>query len=134
MRKNIYAKQHNCLIGDSERRPRRFDLLPKIHKDQANWSKPFEIPSRHPILSGCSSETYRCAQFINFYLNALARTHKTYIKDTYDFIDKVKKPKIPTGSILFTMDVDVASTPILIYKKASKQSKIVIIGNQFNTK
>lgn len=106
MRKNINAKQRNCLIGVSERRPRRFCLLPKIHKDPANWSQPFEIPPERPIVSDCSSETYRSAEIIDYYSNPLARTYKSYIKDTYDFIDKVKKPKIPTGSILFTMDVD----------------------------
>lgn len=95
MRKNINAKQLNCLIDYSERRPRRFYLPPKIHQDPANWSKPFEIPPGRPI--DCSSEKYRSAEFIDYYLNPLARTDKSYIKGTCDFID---------SSILFTMDVD----------------------------
>lgn len=63
-KKLINAKQQNYLIGDSEPRPRRLYLLPKIHKDLANWSKPFEIPPGRPVVYNCSSETYRCAEFI----------------------------------------------------------------------
>ena len=111
-KKFINAKQRNYLIGDSEPRPRYFYLLPKIHKDPANWSKPFKIPPGRPIVSDCSSETYRSAEFIDFYLNPLATKHKSYIKDTYDFIEKVKKLQIAPNSILFTIDVDSLYTNI----------------------
>jgi len=111
-KKFINAKQRNYLIGDSEPRPRQFYLLPKIHKEPANWSKPFQIPPGRPIVSDCSSETYRSAEFIDYYLNPLATKHQSYIKDTYDFIEKVKKLNIPTNAILFTIDVDSLYTNI----------------------
>lgn len=111
-KKCIDAKQRNYLIGNSEPRPRYFYLLPKIHKDPANWSKPFQIPPGRPIVSDCSSETYRSAEFIDYYLNPLATKHKRYIRDTYDFIEKVTKLQIAPNSILFTIDVDSLHTNI----------------------
>lgn len=111
-KKFINAKQRNYLIGDSEPRPRQFYLLPKIHKDAAAWSKPSEIPPGRPIVSDCSSETYRSAEFIDFYLNPLAKKHLSYIKDTYEFVEKIKKLDIPLTSILFTIDVDSLYTNI----------------------
>lgn len=111
-KKLINKKQYYYLIGDSEPRPRRFYLLPKIHKDPSKWSKPFEIPPGRPIVSDCNSETYRSAEFIDFYLNPLAKKHTSYIKDTYDFIEKIKDLFIPTNSTLFTIDVDSLYTNI----------------------
>lgn len=111
-KKLINAKQRNYLIGDGEPRPRRFYLLPKIHKEPSKWSKPFEIPPGRPIVSDCSSETYRSAEFIDYFLNPLAKKHKSYIKDTYDFIEKIKSLIIPTDAFLFTIDVDSLYTNI----------------------
>ncbi|KAG7490778.1 hypothetical protein JOB18_042220 [Solea senegalensis] len=64
-------------------------MLPKIHKDPVKWSKPHVIPPGRPIVSDCSSETYRTAEYLDFFLNPLSTTHPRYIKDTYDFIDKI---------------------------------------------
>lgn len=111
-KKRINAKQRNYLIGDSQPRPRRFYLLPKIHKDPDSWSRPFKIPPGRPIVSDCSSETYRAAEFIDYFLNPSAKTHKSYIKDTYDFIEKIKYLNMPEGSLLFTIDVDSLYTNI----------------------
>ena len=111
-KKLINAKQRNYLIGESEPRARRFYLLPKIHKDPSKWSIPFAIPPGRPIVSDCSSETYRSAEYIDYYLNPLAKIHKSYIKDTYDFVEKIKNLTIPANAILFTIDVDSLYTNI----------------------
>lgn len=111
-KKLINAKQRNYLIGDSEPRARRFYLLPKIHKDPSKWSKPLLIPPGRPIVSDCNSETYRSAEYIDFYLNPLAKKHNSYIKDTYDFVEKIKNLIIPKKAILFTIDVDSLYTNI----------------------
>lgn len=111
-KKLINAKQRNYLMGDTEPRARRFYLLPKIHKDPSKWHKPFEIPPGRPIVSDCNSETYRSAEYIDYFLNPLAKLHKSYIKDTYDFIEKIKNLVLPENSILFTIDVDSLYTNI----------------------
>lgn len=111
-KKFINSKQKQYLIGDSEIRPRRFYLLPKIHKPPISWSRPFIIPSGRPIVSDCSSETYKIAEYLDFFLNPLSITHSSYLKDTYDFIDKVKNIHVPADSILFTIDIDSLYTNI----------------------
>lgn len=111
-KKLINAKQKNYLIGSSEPRARIFYLLPKIHKSPHTWSIPYKIPPGRPIVSDCSSETYRAAEFIDYYLNPLAKLHKSYIRDTYDFIEKIRNLHIPSDAILFTIDVDSLYTNI----------------------
>lgn len=38
--------------------------------------------------------------------------HPSYVKDTYDFIDKLKDVNDPCDSLLFTMDVEFLCTNI----------------------
>lgn len=111
-KKFINAKQKSCLIGKEEPRPRRFYLLPKIHKEPEKLSKPHEIPPGRPIVSDCNSEAYYTAEYLDFYLNPLSVRHSSYLKDTYDFINKIKQLPVPPDSFLFTMDIDSLYTNI----------------------
>ena len=63
-------------------------------------------------VSDCSSETYYTADYLDYYLNPLSIRHPSYIKDTYDFIAKIRTIKIPPNSFLFTMDIDSLYTNI----------------------
>lgn len=105
-KKFINVKQKQYLKGDVQPRARRFYILPKIHKNPEQWTLPFEIPPGRPIVSDCGSETYRTAEYIDYFLNPLSIKHPSYIKDTYHFIDIIKKIKIPQNSLLFTIDID----------------------------
>lgn len=131
-KKFINMKQYNYLIGDSEPRARRFYLLPKIHKEPQKWSKPYEIPPGRPIVSDCGSESYRSAEYIDYFLNPLAKLHKSYIKDTYDFTDKIQNLIIPAEAILFTADVDSLYTNIVT--KEGIQAVKEIFQNNHNKK
>lgn len=112
-KKYINMKQKKYLMGQTEPRPRRFYLLPKIHKDPRKWSKPFEIPSGRPIVSDCESETYFTAELIEHFLNPLSTRHPSYIRDTYDFIYKIQRLDLPSNTLLFTMDVNSLYTNIV---------------------
>ncbi|KAG7489839.1 hypothetical protein JOB18_021555 [Solea senegalensis] len=107
-------------------------MLPKIHKDPVKWSKPHVIPPGRPIVSDCSSETYRTAEYLDFFLNPLSTTHPSYIKDTDDFIDKIKNVDIPADSILFTIDIDSLYTNIDI--KEGIQSVNNIFSKNYDKK
>lgn len=110
----INKKQRQYLLGSDTPRPRRFYLLPKIHKDKANWSKPGEIPPGRPIVSDCDSETYFIAEYIEHHLNPISQKHPSYLKDTYDFIEKVGQITIPSSAFLCTIDIDSLYTNIEI--------------------
>lgn len=103
--KFINTKQLQYLQGDLHPRERRFYVLPKIHKDPTTWTVPFEVPKGRPIVSDCSSETYRTTEFLDFFLNPLSTRHPSYIKDSYHFVEIVKNLKLPSRFYFFSMDV-----------------------------
>ena len=77
----------------------RFYLLPKIH------NRLRDVPDR-PVISNCGFYTKNISSFLDYYLQPLAQMVKSYIKDTNDFLDKIRKiGKLPEGAILCTMDV-----------------------------
>ena len=77
----------------------RFYLLPKIHKRLNN------VPGR-PVISNCGYYTENISTFLDFHLQPLAQAVKSYIKDTNDFLNKLRSlPKLPDNIILCTVDV-----------------------------
>lgn len=111
-KKYINTKQSSYLKGKEAPRARIFYLLPKIHKAPDTWPKPYEIPSGRPIVSDCNSESYRTAEYIDFFLNPLSNRHPSYIKDTYDFVAKIRGITVPQSAFLFSIDVDSLYTNI----------------------
>ena len=76
-----------------------FYLLPKIHK------RLHDIPGR-PVISNCGYYTENISSFLDFHLQPLAREVKSYIKDTNDFLKKLRSlPNLPDDIILCTVDV-----------------------------
>lgn len=111
-KKFINSKQRSYLLGSSEPRGRLFYMLPKIHKDPAKWSVPFQVPPGRPIVSDCESETYYTAEYLEHFLTPLSTKHPSYIKDTYDFVNKVRQIEIPDEAFLFSIDIDSLYTNI----------------------
>ena len=58
----------------------RFYLLPKIHKRLHN------VPGR-PVISNSSYFTENISSFVDHHLQPLAKSVKSYIKDTNDLLD-----------------------------------------------
>ena len=110
--KFLTKKQKQFLKGEVQPRQRLFYILPKIHKDPEGWIPPFEVPPGRPIVSDCSSETSRTAEYIDYFLNPLSTKHNSYIKDTYHFIGIVKTLRVPPDSLFFTIDIDSLYTNI----------------------
>ena len=108
----ITAKQAHYLYGPDLPRARLFYLLPKIHKPPENWTVPFLVPPGRPIVSDCGSESYRLAEFIDFYINPLSHSHPSYVKDTYTFVNKLKYLTVPENTFIFSIDVDSLYTNI----------------------
>ena len=111
-KKFISHKQMTYLQGNKEPRMRRFYLLPKIHKKRESWSLPYCIPPGRPIVSDCESETYRTAEFLDYYLNPLSILHQSYIKDTFHFVEIIKNILVPPSAFLFSLDVTALYTNI----------------------
>ena len=77
----------------------KFYLLPKIH---ISLSK---VPGR-PVISNCRMPTEKISEFLDHHLKPLMKQGDSYIKDTGDFLEKLKRAEgIPKREILVTADV-----------------------------
>ena len=73
-------------------------ILPKMHKKLSN------VPGR-PVISNCGP-TEKVSEFLDHCLHPLMKEGKSHIKDTADFLDKLKDlGEVPEGAILVTADV-----------------------------
>ena len=85
------------LLINSDARAGRFYLLPKIHKKNC--------PGR-PVISGCNTPTEKMSAFVDHQLKSLVPHIPSYLKDTNDFLTKLKEmSRFPEGAILVTIDV-----------------------------
>jgi hypothetical protein len=80
----------NCLIT-----PRIYGL-PKIHKEG--------VPLR-PIVNTIGSPTYELAKYVARILGPLVGKTDSYIKDSKDFVELIKKEKIESKDMLISFDV-----------------------------
>ena len=88
---------------------RYFYLLPKVHKDPSSWKNP-NMPEGRPIVSNCDSECARICKYIEYWLRPLANRHKSYVKDTYDFLNKIRGRDIGIDDYIVTADVSALYT------------------------
>ena len=104
--KFITKRQLNYLSANiNECNERVFYLLPKIHKEPETWPRPGIMPAGRPIVSDCGSESYRVSEYIDSFLTPLACQHPSYLKDTYDFVSKIRDKPVKSNSFLVTGDV-----------------------------
>lgn len=122
----ITSDQLKYLQANNDDRLRRFYLLPKIHKPREKWPQA-DMPEGRPIVSDCGSESKRISEYIDFFLAPLANKHPSYIKDTYDFIDKIRNKPINQDYILVTGDVT------SLYTNMNIDRTLQVVTEAFNT-
>ena len=85
------------LLINSDARAGRFYLLPKIHKTNC---------SGRPVIPGCNTPTEKISAFVDQQLKPLVPLTPSYVKDTNDFLTKLKDmDRFPKEAILVTIDV-----------------------------
>lgn len=114
-KKYINQSQFNYLNGPSEYNLRKFYLLPKIHKPPSKWPSP-NMPEGRPIVSDTESESARSAEFIDSIINPMALDNPYIIKNTYEFIDKIRNTHFPKGYLLVTGDIKSLYTNMNIHR------------------
>lgn len=82
----------------TEARTPLFYLLPKIHKEGN--------PGR-PVISSIDCHTSKISEYVDYYLQPFAKQLSSYVKDTTDFINKLKhfSDQKDKDTILVTLDV-----------------------------
>ena len=109
----ISTKQLHYLQATNFDKQRYFYLLPKVHKDREKWPNT-HMPEGRPIVADCGSESYRVSKYIDYFLQPLATSHDSYLKDTYDFISKIRHQPIKEDWFLVTADVTALYTNMRI--------------------
>ena len=85
-------------------RTSRFYILPNIHKEGN--------PGR-PIVFSCGAPRERISQFVDHHLCPLViKRILSYTKDTTDFLLKLQSVRVPSGSLLLTLDASALYTNI----------------------
>lgn len=112
----INSKQLEYLTGPLQPRHRVFYILPKIHKASHTWPQPQLMPEGRPIVSDVNSESYRACEFIDYYINPLSTSHPSYIKNTYDFVNKIRNLPTHQDSFIVTGDVTALYTNMNIQR------------------
>ena len=73
-------------------------LLPKVHRM-------YNVPGK-PAISNCGTSTEKEPEFLDNHLKPIMQNSWSYIRDSGDFIDKIKRIKnISKNTILVTADV-----------------------------
>ena len=81
----------------------QFYVLPKIHK-QYQDTLPVGYPVNCPIVSACNSYTQNIPKYLDYILQPYMKTLPSYVKDTTDFICKIKSiPNLSKNSLLVTL-------------------------------
>lgn len=111
----INLKQLNYLRSSIPAQTRAFYILPKVHKSRTKWPHP-RMPEGRPIVSDSGSETDRVSELIDFFLKPLATRHESYIRDTYDFIRKIRNQTVPHNAYIVTGDVTALYTNMHIQR------------------
>ncbi len=102
---HINVKQLGILAAKDKLKPRYFYLLPKIHKAPDTWTIKNKLPPGRPIVSDSNGESKTITKFIDHHLKPLANKHPAFIKNSYDFINKIHGQSIPEDALLVTGDI-----------------------------
>jgi len=73
-----------------------------------------------------NSETYHVSQLIDYYLNPLATKHSSYIKNSFEFVNKIKNLNLPPNYLLVTADISSLYTNMNIKRMLDTVREIFI--------
>ena len=83
------------------------------------------VPGR-PVVSNCGTATERISEFVDFHLQPIVAELPHIIKDTDDFLKRLKELKeVPEGAILCTMDV-VGLYPHIPHEEGLESMAVII--------
>ena len=94
---HISDKTLEYLLVNGGARVGRFYLLPKLHKRGCPGSQ---------VISGCNTPTEKISAFVDHHLKPLVAAVPSYVKDTNDFLKKLRDiSTLRSGAIMVTIDV-----------------------------
>ena len=98
----VSPREFRALLPADNYKPRRFFLLPKVHKSE--WPDE-EMPPGRPIVSDVGSVSRPCASFLEHFLAPIAQSAPSYLRDSHHLIALLQDVPLFSDSLFFTMDV-----------------------------
>jgi len=105
--------QFDFLQAKPTDKTRYFHLLPKVHKEFAKWPQK-NMPEGRPIVGDCETESRRISDLIDYYIKPISTSHPSYVKDTYDFVSRIRNRRVEPSWLLVTGDVTALYTNMQI--------------------
>ena len=99
----LTATEVRALLPPETYKPRRFFLLPKVHKNE--WPDE-EMPPGRPIVSDVNSVSRPCASFLEHFLAPIAQSAPSFLRDSLHLIALLQDVPLHPHSFFFTMDVN----------------------------
>ena len=101
-RKNVITENENNYFRFNFKKATNLGklyLLPEIHKGLC------KVPGR-PVISNCGTPTEKVSEFLDHHLQPIMKQGESYIRDTGDFLPKLKAvEEVLKGAILVIADV-----------------------------
>ena len=98
----INRKELAFLSPPPSPQPRRFGILPKLHKDV--WPSAAAPPGR-PIVADVRTESSNAARFLEFFLSPLVRRMASFLLDARHLIAILRTERLQDCSLFCTLDV-----------------------------
>ena len=109
---------------------RNFYCLPKTHKEKEKWID--EIPPFRPIVSENGSETQNSGQILAAFLKPIFENLESYLKNSFDMIEKLNKIVFESKYLLIVADVDALYPNIPIQTGLDRVKKRLDLHNQMD--
>lgn len=109
--KHINQKIYRYLLPPDEPKLREFYGLPKVHKNEESWPVPGKEPPLRPVCPNVGTALTNLSQWVDFHIQPLAKRmlSESLVKDSYDFVSRLKQLVIPADTPITLLAVDVES-------------------------
>ena len=120
-RGKITEKQLTCFTIEHKKATNvgEMYLLPKIHKSL------YDVPGR-PFTSNCGTSTEKSSEFLDNTLKEAMQNVWSYMKDSHDFLKKIKHLKIVPNNALFVNPDIVGLNPSIPHEAGLRALKEVL--------
>ena len=108
---HIDAKLYSFLLPPPDPKLREFYGLPKVHKKEESWPLPGKEPPLRPVCPNVGTALTHLSQWVDFHIQPLAQRmlKDDLVKDSYDFVERLKNLVIPEDTPIILLAIDVES-------------------------
>ena len=108
---HITKQELRFLLPSPSPKPRRFGILPKVHKSA--WPSP-EAPPGRPIVADVDTINSGAARLIDIFLQPIVQRQDSFLLDTQHLLGILRSPRLGPDTLFATFDVRALYTSVPI--------------------